>query len=144
MTEVWKVVKENNEILESAIVDGTAWSYTYKKNEITQFCRFAPGLAFNEYTHAKKFCELHKQHKGILQIWKATADVLPHPVNSILPYLFVTVTNPGWKNPIAVFWKSNRWHEPGDAYVKGGDYIADAPEGTVACLSITLLERCDD
>ena len=144
MTEVWKVVNAVGETLESSMVGRTAFGCTYKKNVTVKFNGFLPCLAFKCQNDAEKFWAFHKQHKDTLQIWKAEATILPHPVKSILPYLLVEDTKPQPNDTVVTFWKSKRWHRPGDAIINGWRYVADAPPGTIACTSITLLERCDD
>ena len=157
MTEVWKVVREINQppwrafgLLQSAIVYCTEWGRMYEKGIATTFPKSAPGLAFDQYECAKKFME---GRPGLsLQIWKAKAKVLSNPVKSILPYHTMAETLPGpyqglqdlEDNTIAAFWKSDRWQRGGDKRIHDLQYIPCAPPGTVACLSITLLERCDD
>ena len=143
MTEqmtVWKVVRRHRDrhnLFFSAIVYDTPWARVYEPNEPTTFPSDAPGLAFEKEVNATLFRRANVM-RHLTELWKCDAAVLPDcPQKLLATEELCLAENDRY---VRDFWRSDDWKGR-----KGlrAPYIY-APRGTVACLSITLLERCDD
>ena len=139
MTEVWKVVREVDNQLKSAIVYDTDWGKTYAPGVRVEFDE-ALGLAFDTCECAKDFlawCNTNKSvftHRGTLQLWSAEAEVVG-PVKDVLD-VWKYLANTPCPKEVHNFWVKGLWK-------KKWGWRYGVPDGTVACKSITLLEKCD-
>ena len=114
----WKVVKraDNGDFKSSRIMKGWRWCVSYGVGKRSTGRHGTPVLAFRTRANARRFKDF-----GDL-VFKATLEN-PEPIDSLEYYIFT--------QNFAVFWKQ----------VKARQGPADAPDGTLACDAITLLER---
>ena len=137
MTEVWKVVNHHRGTLTSAVIRNTAWRKVYPPGKQVDFGKEL-GLAFDSRISAQVFFEYYRQYGGNMytpEIWRAEAEVAGTVKTILSMWRIEDNTNDGAKE-VLDFWRTEKWKIRGTC--------SPAPPGTVACQSITLLEKCDD
>lgn len=117
----WKVVKPRDEAFCSAVIKNGPWSCRYAVGERTTGRTGTPVLAFRTRDAARRFKRTHVLQGQGHVVFRARLEN-PHPQSVIVPVYWPYV---GFRR----FWD-------GDPYE-----ATSAPDGTLACDAITLLER---